>query len=164
MAGLLESARRGLASDSLLALAPDMLLDQISLWAARVGGQRRMPRSLRGLVYDILAACEALPPEMLTVTELSRVLQRDRADLRRAWQQHTGRRLDEMLKGRRLSEVYRRLHMADPHEVRVSDVSMEFGYFHWGRFAQDYRGMFGERPSDTLRRPAPSYARPSRPS
>jgi AraC-like DNA-binding protein len=35
---------------------------------------------------------------------------------------------------------------------RVSDVAMECGFTHFGKFAVDYRERFGERPSDTLRR------------
>lgn len=154
MVTLLESARKGMASDRLLELAPDMLLDRISLWTAQTGPGDKPPRCSRSLMDDILAACDTLPAEKLTVSHLARVLQRDRAELRRACQERAGIRLDDLLKGHRLSEVHRCLRMADPHEVRISEVSMEFGYLHWGRFAQSYRAMFGERPSDTLRRPA----------
>jgi AraC family ethanolamine operon transcriptional activator len=34
----------------------------------------------------------------------------------------------------------------------VSDVAVRWGFWHFGRFASDYRAMFGERPSETLER------------
>ncbi|AJE48054.1 helix-turn-helix domain-containing protein [Celeribacter indicus] len=155
MLALLESARTGLASDSLLALAPDLLLDRITLWAQSDSRGMVPFRHRRGLLNDLLAACDGLTAETLSVGHLARLLGRDRATLRTICLEETGMRLDDVLKGRRLSEVYRRLRLAGPEDTRVSDVSMEFGYLHWGRFAQSYRAMFGERPSDTLRRPRP---------
>jgi AraC-like DNA-binding protein len=35
---------------------------------------------------------------------------------------------------------------------KVTDVALEFGFTHLGRFAQSYAARFGESPSDTLRR------------
>jgi AraC family ethanolamine operon transcriptional activator len=34
---------------------------------------------------------------------------------------------------------------------RVSDVALRSGFSHFGRFAEEYRRLFGERPSETLR-------------
>ena len=154
MLTLMESARQGLAQQAALDLAPDLLLDQISLWA-REAAQHGTPTLARSLMADILDTCDSLPFEKLSVSHLSKCLDRDRATLRKACLERTGMTLDDMLKGRRLSEVHRRLRFSDARSTRVSDVSMEFGYYHWGRFAQRYRAMFNERPSDTLRRPPP---------
>ncbi len=52
---------------------------------------------------------------------------------------------------RRLDAVHRRLQAADPRETTVTEVALEFGFAHLGRFAGAYGNMFGERPSDTLR-------------
>jgi AraC family ethanolamine operon transcriptional activator len=37
-------------------------------------------------------------------------------------------------------------------EVKVSDIANRWGFWHMGQFAGDYRRMFGELPSDTLKR------------
>ncbi len=37
----------------------------------------------------------------------------------------------------------------------VTEAATAFGFWHFGHFAHDYQAMFGERPSDTLRRHAP---------
>ena len=39
----------------------------------------------------------------------------------------------------------------DPH-LQVTEVASRWGFFHLGRFAQQYRARYGESPSDTLRR------------
>ncbi|WP_417263754.1 helix-turn-helix domain-containing protein [Celeribacter sp.] len=156
MLTLIESARQGLAQQPVLDLAPDLLIDRISLWA-RDATRHRLRKPPRGLMSDILAACDTLPFEKLSVSHLSKLLDRDRVLLRACCLERTGMSLDDLLKGRRMSEVHRRLRMSDPRATKVSDVSMEFGYYHWGRFSQAYRAMFGERPSDTLRRDAPKY-------
>ncbi|TNE65796.1 MAG: helix-turn-helix domain-containing protein [Rhodobacteraceae bacterium] len=154
MLTLMESARQGIAQQAVLDLAPDLLLDRISLWA-RQASRVRSRKLPRGLMADILAACDSLPFDKMSVSHLAKHLDRDRAMLRAACLERTGMTLDDMLKGRRLSEVHRRLRFSDPRSTKVSDVSMEFGYYHWGRFSQGYRAMFGERPSDTLRRATP---------
>ncbi|MDP2819546.1 MAG: helix-turn-helix domain-containing protein [Polaromonas sp.] len=51
-----------------------------------------------------------------------------------------------------------RLHQARCTLKKVSSVTeaaTAFGFWHFGHFSQDYQAMFGERPSDTLRRHSP---------
>lgn len=40
-----------------------------------------------------------------------------------------------------------------PGNTVIADVANEWGFWHMGQFARDYRGLFGELPSETLRRP-----------
>lgn len=39
---------------------------------------------------------------------------------------------------------------SNPSSTTVSNVASKFGFGHFGRFASSYRGLFGERPLDTL--------------
>lgn len=57
------------------------------------------------------------------------------------------------LQVRKLNEVRRALKAAEPEEKRVTHILAEHGVWSFGRFASQYRKMFGESPSDTLRRP-----------
>ena len=34
--------------------------------------------------------------------------------------------------------------------VTIQDIASHWGFWHLGQFAQDYRHLFGELPSDTL--------------
>ena len=53
------------------------------------------------------------------------------------------------LKAQRLLAAHRALKQA-PAGTSITLVMMDLGFFDAGHFARDYRGMFGERPSDTL--------------
>ena len=55
-------------------------------------------------------------------------------------------------KCRRLRCVREALRCAAPAETSVTEISMDWGFWHIGRFAVDYKAMFGESPNTTLRR------------
>jgi AraC-like DNA-binding protein len=42
--------------------------------------------------------------------------------------------------------------LRDRPEWRVTRTALAFGFAHLGRFSASYRRMFGETPSETLRR------------
>jgi AraC-like DNA-binding protein len=53
---------------------------------------------------------------------------------------------------RRLHLAHRTLRAAKPGDTRVTEVAARFGFWHFGRFAIAYRSLFGEAPSETLKR------------
>jgi AraC family ethanolamine operon transcriptional activator len=55
------------------------------------------------------------------------------------------------VKMRRLHAARRRLLKASGPGLTVSEVAMDYGFTHQGYFARDYRSLFGESPSETLR-------------
>jgi AraC-like DNA-binding protein len=55
------------------------------------------------------------------------------------------------LRRRRLEAARRDLLDAEPAKVDVTQVALRYGFDHLGRFAGDYRRVFGELPSETLR-------------
>jgi len=56
------------------------------------------------------------------------------------------------LKARRLAAVRIALKRSSSGTTSVGDLASEFGFWHAGQFARDYRLVFGELPSQTLRR------------
>lgn len=58
----------------------------------------------------------------------------------------------EFLKAVRLNACRRALRTAAPGET-VQEIAERWGFFHMGHFSQDYKTLFGEAPSQTLRRP-----------
>ncbi|MGI4859864.1 MAG: AraC family transcriptional regulator [Janthinobacterium lividum] len=55
------------------------------------------------------------------------------------------------VKDRKLRKAYQRL--SNDTQVRsVSEIAFDYGFTHLGRFSAEFRAMFGELPSDTLRR------------
>lgn len=57
----------------------------------------------------------------------------------------------------RLNAIRKDMLKADPR-ARVSDFAAKWGFFHFSRFAADYRRFFGESPSETLTRAAARHA------
>lgn len=55
------------------------------------------------------------------------------------------------LKARRLAAVRNELRRARASGCRISDVMARYGFWHMGQFASDYRRVFGELPSDTVK-------------
>jgi AraC-like DNA-binding protein len=55
------------------------------------------------------------------------------------------------LKYHRLHRAHRALRRADAAEVNVTQLAGECGFWHMGQFGSDYRALYGECPSVTLR-------------
>jgi len=51
----------------------------------------------------------------------------------------------------KLNALRRELQQTNGAGERISDIAMRWGFLHFGRFAEDYRRLFGECPRDTLR-------------
>ena len=49
-----------------------------------------------------------------------------------------------------MNRVRAELASADPASTTITQVAMRFGFLHLGRFAGDYRRLFGVAPSETL--------------
>ena len=56
------------------------------------------------------------------------------------------------LKTQQLNRIYRVFHDADPTDTSVKQVAIANGFSHLGQFSRDYKQLFGELPSETLRR------------
>ncbi len=72
--------------------------------------------------------------------------------LRRLFEEHFGMSPGRYLRLRRLNQARRELLYGDTAYKSVTEVGVRYGFFDLGRFAADYRALFGELPSATLRR------------
>jgi AraC family transcriptional regulator, ethanolamine operon transcriptional activator len=87
----------------------------------------------------------------VTVGELCAASGTTERTLQRVFLETYGLSPAALVKAVRLTGARRALQ--DPSgTMSVTDVALHRGFFHLGRFAHDYREMFGESPSDTLRR------------
>ena len=68
----------------------------------------------------------------------------------RAFKERFGISPKQYIVATRLVSVRRAL-LAVPSDTKIADVANDWGFWHLGRFASDYKRMFGELPSDTLR-------------
>ncbi len=90
----------------------------------------------------------------VSVDDLAREADVSPRTLQNAFHEFYSASVHRFLHLRSLQHVHRVLSRANPEETSVTRVAMGFGFWDLGRFAQQYRRLYGERPSDTLRRPA----------
>jgi AraC family ethanolamine operon transcriptional activator len=93
-----------------------------------------------------------------SIAELARALGVGRRTLEEAFRDYVGLSPARYVAVLRLNAMRRELLNASEDNLRVADLAARYGVVHLGRFAGDYRQMFGELPSQTLRR-APCEAR-----
>jgi AraC-like DNA-binding protein len=91
------------------------------------------------------------PLKPLHVPETSHALGVSGRTLRMACQKHLGVSPTQYLLLRRMHLARRALRQSDPDATRVTDVATTLGFWELGRFSVNYRQIFGESPSTTLR-------------
>lgn len=88
--------------------------------------------------------------EELPVMRLCREVGVSRRQLEYAFRTTFGVAPRDFIESVRLNEARRRLMTAREREQTVSEVALETGIMHFGRFAHAYRQLFGESPRQTL--------------
>ncbi len=86
--------------------------------------------------------------EAPSVAQLEEALGTSGRTLRRAFREHVGVSPKEYIHAQRLNGVRRALLLG---QGNVTEVAGGYGFWHMGQFAADYRRLFGELPSETLR-------------
>ncbi|MFM0054802.1 AraC family transcriptional regulator [Paraburkholderia phytofirmans] len=89
--------------------------------------------------------------EVLRLPDIATALGLPERTLRDGFQQFRGISPTQYLRQIRLDRAYQILREAAPG-VQVSQVAMDCGFFHLGRFSIEYKKRFGESPSETLAR------------
>lgn len=93
--------------------------------------------------------------EPITVADLCVELGVSRRTLQYSFQEVLGTNPVRFLRAMRLNGVRRDLRAGTAPADSVQDIAARWGFWHLGHFVTDYKAMFGELPSETLRR-APS--------
>jgi AraC-like DNA-binding protein len=97
---------------------------------------------------------EANSDRPLYLTEICAGIGVAERTLRGACEEHLGMGPIRYLTLRRMHLVRRALQRTDSSKSTVTRVVTDHGFWELGRFSVAYRALFGEPPSDTLRRPA----------
>ena len=95
----------------------------------------------------------ANPDRPLYLTEICAAIGVAERTLRAACEEHLGMGPIRFLTLRRMHLVNRALLRADPSKSTVTHIVTDHGFWELGRFSVAYRTLFGEPPSETLRRP-----------
>jgi AraC-like DNA-binding protein len=97
---------------------------------------------------------EANSDRPLYLPEVCAALNVAERSLRASCEEHLGMGPIRYLTLRRMRLVRKALLLAEHSETTVTSVATDHGFWELGRFSVAYRALFGEAPSDTLRRPA----------
>ena len=112
----------------------------------------RLPARMRhALVARAQEFMRAHLDEPLTIADLCRALRVSRRTLQYGFQEVLQINPASYLRALRLNGARRALRAAQPGGDGVHDIAARWGFWHLSRFASDYRRMFGELPSQTLR-------------
>ncbi len=90
--------------------------------------------------------------DALSIDTLCSVLYVSRRTLHNAFREVVGVGPMTYLKIQRMKHVHHQLEQAHPLATTVFDTAYQCGFWHMGHFSRDYKQMFGELPSDTLKR------------
>jgi AraC-like DNA-binding protein len=96
---------------------------------------------------------EANPDRPLYLTEICAAIGVSERTLRASCEEHLGMGPIRYLTLRRMHLVRRALLRTDPSRATVTRIVTDHGFWELGRFSVAYRTLFGESPSDSLRRP-----------
>jgi AraC family ethanolamine operon transcriptional activator len=113
-------------------------------------GRPRVPR--HEIIRSSLEWLAQQAGEPVSVQDLAAIAAVSERTLRTAFNEFFGVGPVRYLQLRHLHHVHRALKLADPERVTVSQVLVEQGEWAFGRFASRYRRLFGELPSETLRK------------
>jgi len=115
---------------------------------------RHIPKPFRR--YSIIRKAEEIGrlylDKPLTLKQLCQELETSSSALSYGFQEIFGLSPMAYIKIQRLNGVRRTLKNADPQTKMVMQVAHQWGFWSAGHFSRDYQKMFGELPSETLRK------------
>lgn len=140
-------------SSSVSSLRTALMTVLIGAW--RPAQPQSEPSMRRRRRLDLVHRARALvlnePAAHLTVEQLCQALFVTRRTLQNCFQDVLGMSPGAYLRTVRLNRVRQDLLQAEPGHT-VVDVAARWGFWHMGHFAHDYRALFAETPSQTMRR------------
>ena len=151
----LGSGPRGLHPEAAANLDRTLLrsLAARSLGARPEQGRKRPLRVDRSTAFrSIFEFLRTLPPGPVYVEDLCRATGLPERTLRLLFLEQFGESPVRVLRARRLCLAYETLQEPGVGLKQIRQIAGSFGFWHMGQFAADYRELFDERPSDTVRR------------
>lgn len=112
--------------------------------------ERQYSRSIEAL-HKVRSYVRFNPTSNLDLTALSKITAVTPRSLQIAFRDEIGLSPKKYTKIIKLNEIRRELQNPRNGHQNISDIANKYGFWHMGQFAKDYREMFGELPSDTLR-------------
>jgi AraC family ethanolamine operon transcriptional activator len=151
---LVSMASSGLSTAYMQQIEQELADKLVSIFAERHQPVRR--KSIRKRDIALFTAKNYIDESdggTLTVPELCKVAAVSQRTLEYAFRERYGLTPKNYLQLHRLNNVRRQLRMADPKNCQVTEIARQHGFWHMGAFGADYKNMFAELPSETLKYP-----------
>jgi AraC family ethanolamine operon transcriptional activator len=133
----------------LASMSRDVVATLVTALSRAPGNRPDIPPGKRArIVRDARDLVNAWPDGDMSIAELCRTLGVSRRGLQYAFQETLGIKPSAYLRAVRLNGARR----AIKHTHSVAEAATHWGFWHFGRFAHDYKAMFGELPSEAFRR------------
>jgi AraC family ethanolamine operon transcriptional activator len=132
-------------------------LSKIATTLVQQGRLEQSPQEGRPVIHRkeiidrSMSILEERSDENITVKEIASAAHVSERTLRSAFNEYFGLSPIRYLQLRRLNRVKQSLRSASRAHVSVADILVDHGVFEFGRFASQYRQLFGELPSETLK-------------
>jgi AraC family ethanolamine operon transcriptional activator len=136
------------AAEEMIRVAADVITGASGQRSHR-GGRPTIDRDV--MVQRMMMYLEQNVGRVVRVGDLAGAANVSERTLRNAFAEYFGASPAQYLQLRQLHQARRALFAADPEATTVSNVFIEHGVWSFGRFAANYRKLFGELPSQTLR-------------
>jgi AraC family ethanolamine operon transcriptional activator len=140
-----EASRKSIRSSILQGLT--------DICCTRTSQEQASDRSVNhhSLVFGIREYVLEHRGEPVTISDMCRQFGVSRRTLQNAFQNVVGMRPVQFLRAVRLNEVRRILRHRSPRIGSVHDAAARCGFWHLSQFARDYKKLFGDLPSESLR-------------
>ena len=119
---------------------------------------QRSPSTAPAVVRRAEEFMEANAAEPITISDIVAQCGCSETAIHVAFRRYRGYTPMQFLAARRLQAAREALMAPSPTDT-VSSIAYACGFLHLGRFAQEYRRRFGEKPSETLRKAGPIHER-----
>jgi AraC-like DNA-binding protein len=154
----IDTAVRSVATPDAPSPLPQMAKSTVELMArVLVSAQPQHPikasfNRSRQLIHKAEDFCGQHPDQPLRIGQLCSELAVSERTLRDTFNKLTDTSPLAYLKTQRLNQVYHELRDSDPGEVMIKQLAYANGFSHLGHFCRDYKQLFGESPSKTIKR------------
>ena len=106
----------------------------------------------RQIIRAVMNFIDQRHGEYISVADLASAMDVSERTLRAAFHEYVDMAPARYLKLRTLNLIHDTLQDSDPSVTTITGVASRFGVWELGRLARDYQFLFGELPSETLRR------------
>lgn len=153
--GFLAPAASSCAEEDVLAAVLRTIEASIATRDRHVG---RPQVSRNRVIARTLELIEAKQGQPLFIEDLCRATAVSERTLRNVFHEYFGVGPMRLLKVRQLLEIRRALLAAESPPDTVARIAAGFGVWDFSLFARNYKGLYGESPSESLRKPPPKTA------